>query len=285
MDEKTKLRQEQLIEMVSRFCEKHLDEEYKTLCVKLVEKLGRKREVPFKRGKLENWASGVIYTIGQLNFLFDESFEPYATPDEICDYFKTKKSTASNKARDIRKLLNLKLGNDEFSTELIKEYDLTNMGGDLTQVKTLRGAKTSSRLRNVGSILRSITKSNDVEDVRNDDLRELIFEIFASEGEYIEDAHLQRLYRILKKSVLISPACNGAVLYVSDTKGGISIPSFTSMDEYNLEFQGGNIKPLTWHFVQALGFLESNSNLEGILINPGIDNFFVSRDMIVEILF
>lgn len=43
-----------------------------------------------KRGKLEIWASAVIYALGQINLLFDKDFEPYSTPDEICDYFKTK---------------------------------------------------------------------------------------------------------------------------------------------------------------------------------------------------
>jgi len=76
-------RQEKLIEMVKGFSDEYLDEEYKKLNIKLVEKLERKHDVPFKRGKLENWAGGIVYTIGQLNFLFDDSFHPYATPDDI----------------------------------------------------------------------------------------------------------------------------------------------------------------------------------------------------------
>lgn len=40
-------------------------------------KLGRKREVPFQRGKIEIWAAAVVYAIGSPNFLFDKSFEPY----------------------------------------------------------------------------------------------------------------------------------------------------------------------------------------------------------------
>ena len=146
-DEKIKLKENELVGMVSDFCDKYLDSEYKQLCIKLVEKMGRKREVPFKRGKLENWASGIVYAIGQINFLFDDSFAPFATPDDICNFFGVKKSTASNKARDIRKLFNLKLGNKEFSTEIVLESDISRLGGDLTQIKTLEGAQRTSILR------------------------------------------------------------------------------------------------------------------------------------------
>lgn len=116
-DEKTKIRQEQLVEMVSSFCDEQLDGEYKQLSIKLIEKMGRKHEVPFKRGKLEIWSSAVIYALGQINFLFDKSFEPYSTPDEICDYFGTKKSTVSNKAHTIREMFNLDPFDKEFSTK------------------------------------------------------------------------------------------------------------------------------------------------------------------------
>lgn len=113
MIEDKKLR---LIDMVSAFCDENLNEEFRHLSVKLVEKMSRKHTVPFKRGKLENWASGIIYALAQINFLFDTSSEPHTSPDEICDYFNTKKSTTSNKARDIRKMFDLGHFNEEFST-------------------------------------------------------------------------------------------------------------------------------------------------------------------------
>lgn len=120
-DENTKEREEHIIELVSSFCDDELNEEYKDLCVNLVKKLGRKHDVPFKRGKLEIWASAVVYAIGQINFLFDKSFEPYKTPDDICSYFNTKKSTVSNKAHDIREMCDLGHFDEEFSTKDIEE--------------------------------------------------------------------------------------------------------------------------------------------------------------------
>ena len=120
-DEKTQMKQEKIIELVSSFCDEKLDDEYKQLSIKLVEKMGRKHDVPFKRGKLEIWASAVIYALGQINFLFDKSNEPYAAADDICDYFNTKKSTVSNKARDIREMFNMGHFDSEFSLSNILE--------------------------------------------------------------------------------------------------------------------------------------------------------------------
>jgi len=43
----TQYKKDQLIQMTSKFCEEHLDEEYEFLCKKMIEKMGRKRVVPF----------------------------------------------------------------------------------------------------------------------------------------------------------------------------------------------------------------------------------------------
>ena len=116
-----KSKEKQLLDMVESFSEEHINEEYREICSNLVKKMGRKHDVPFKRGKLEIWASAVIYAIGQINFLFDKSFEPYVTPDEICDYFNTKKSTVADKARQIRDMFNIGHYDKEFSTENLKD--------------------------------------------------------------------------------------------------------------------------------------------------------------------
>nr|WP_294999635.1 DUF6398 domain-containing protein [uncultured Methanobrevibacter sp.] len=39
--------------MVSSFCDDKLDDEYRQLSINLIEKMGRKHDVPFKRGKLK----------------------------------------------------------------------------------------------------------------------------------------------------------------------------------------------------------------------------------------
>lgn len=78
--------------------------------------MGRKRDVPFKKGKPEIWAAAVVYTIGSPNFLFDSSFEPFITSKSIHDHFGTKSSTVTNKAAEIKKMFDLWYYNPEFST-------------------------------------------------------------------------------------------------------------------------------------------------------------------------
>jgi len=121
-----KEREAQLLEMVSIFCTEKLNDDYFRLCEKLIRKLGRKRDVPFQRGKLEIWAAAVVYAIGSINFLFDKSFEPYMTPAQINDYFGTKNTTVTGKAREIKDLFNLWYFNPEFSTQKMTEENPFN---------------------------------------------------------------------------------------------------------------------------------------------------------------
>lgn len=109
MDKKQelKLKEQELIQSVSSFCKEKLNDEYEQLCIKMIQKLGRKRSCPFERGSLDIWAASVVYTIGNMNFLFDRSFEPYIQSSEIHDYFGTKSSTVSAKSKLIRDLLKL----------------------------------------------------------------------------------------------------------------------------------------------------------------------------------
>lgn len=125
MRDKTRINEKahQLISLTTAFCEQRLDDEYEQLCEKLIRKMSRKRNVPYLSGRIEIWAAGVIYALGQINFLFDRSFEPYATPDDICDHFGTNKSTTSQKAKVIRDMFKMTYGDDEFSTERNKEND------------------------------------------------------------------------------------------------------------------------------------------------------------------
>lgn len=120
--------EEKLIELTQIFCNQKLDSDYKHLCEKLIRKLGRKRDVPFQRGKIEIWAAGVIHALGSINFLFDKSFKPYVTTDQISEYFGTKNSTVSNKAREIKDILNLRYFDSEFSTnKMIEENPFKNL--------------------------------------------------------------------------------------------------------------------------------------------------------------
>ena len=117
IEEKTKT----LIEMTAEFCITYLDEDYKQLCEKLIRKMSRKRNVPFLYGRIDIWAAAIVYALGQINFLFDRSFEPYANVEDICNYFGTSKSTTSQKAKLLRDMFKMGYWDSEFSTTNMKK--------------------------------------------------------------------------------------------------------------------------------------------------------------------
>jgi hypothetical protein len=139
--EEIRKKEKKLLALTSSFCAQKLDDDYSQLCQKLILKLGRKREVPFKGGKIEIWAAAVVYTIGSINFLFDKSFEPYVTAEEICNYFGTKKSTVSNKARQIKDMFKMGYFDSDFSTQNMKENnpfnDLVMVNGIMVHLSSI----------------------------------------------------------------------------------------------------------------------------------------------------
>jgi hypothetical protein len=140
-----------LIEMTSGFSDKYLDEDYKQLCEKLILKMKRKRNVPFASGKLEIWAAAMIYALGRVNFLFDKSFKPYATADDICNYFETSKSTTSQKAKLILDTFKMSYYDEEFSTERMKENNplakMAMVNGFIVPKEEIESIKSNKRLK------------------------------------------------------------------------------------------------------------------------------------------
>ena len=66
-------RQQKILLIIDEFCKIKLNEEYFELSERLIQKLGRKRVVPFVTGKTEVWAAGIIHAVGSINFLFDKN--------------------------------------------------------------------------------------------------------------------------------------------------------------------------------------------------------------------
>jgi hypothetical protein len=114
---------QQLIEMTGEYCDQYLDEDYKQLAEKLILKMKRKRDVPFLRGRVNTWAAAVIYALGQINFLFDQSFEPYVAARDIPKYFGVSQSTVGQKAKAIRDMFDLFYWDPEFSTQAMRDSD------------------------------------------------------------------------------------------------------------------------------------------------------------------
>lgn len=119
-------RQAEILELVRGFCTKHLDESYLKLAENLTKKLGRKRDKPLMKGKAEVWAAAIIHALGTINFLFDPAFEPYVSVDDINAYFDTKKSTTTNKSKQIRDMFKMERWDNEFSTDRMNEHNPFN---------------------------------------------------------------------------------------------------------------------------------------------------------------
>jgi Domain of unknown function (DUF6398) len=104
---------EEIAEITDAVCGAILDEEYASLARLAVAKLARKRPSPLLNGRRATWAGGVLYALGQVNFLFDSSQEPHVTADELSAGLGVAKGTLSAKAKQVRDVL----GIDHFSPE------------------------------------------------------------------------------------------------------------------------------------------------------------------------
>ena len=107
--------------LITDFCNQYLNDEYRELCLHLLEKLCRKRPSPLLAGRKNTWAAAIIYAITTNNFIFDKSQPIHLTADELCAPFGLSKSTVSNKAREIRDMFNITYLNPEWQLAILAE--------------------------------------------------------------------------------------------------------------------------------------------------------------------
>jgi hypothetical protein len=108
-------RGKKILDLVGEFCAKELDEEYFELAENLTQKLLRKRSKPLETGQPQIWAASIIHALGTINFLFDKSFKPYVSIDDLNNHFGTSKTTTAAKSKLIRDLLKIDRWDNEFS--------------------------------------------------------------------------------------------------------------------------------------------------------------------------
>lgn len=92
----------------------YLDDDYEQLCLHALEKLCRKRPSPLKSGRINTWAAGIIYAIGSNNFIFDKTQKIHMTAKELVEPLGVASSTASSKAKEIKKMLKIDYFNAEW---------------------------------------------------------------------------------------------------------------------------------------------------------------------------
>lgn len=254
--------EKRLTGMLNEFSEEYLDDEYWDLTIKLADRLVESG-ISFKRGRLENWACAIILAVGQLNFLFDYQTRPYITQDFLCSYFGSNRQTVTVKARDIRRALKLKLGDEEFSTRTVLMMNIPESNHDLDRIRPLDEVK----------FLLSQKPPSDVWDVENTELVDLIHD------DKIDD----ELYSHLRNAYFIGYFSGPVLVKIDDSEGKFLIPLFTSMDECDLIINAfKDFKPDTWPLVNALSYIGSE-RFNGVILNPDIDDFIVSTEMLARV--
>ena len=98
---------EEISGIIVEYFKKYLNDDYRVLCLRLLEKLCRKRPSPLLQGRRNTWAAGIVYAIAANNFVFDKSMPIHLTTDELSRPFGVAPSTAGNKAAEIRKLVQI----------------------------------------------------------------------------------------------------------------------------------------------------------------------------------
>ena len=106
---------EAITSLTDAFCREHLNEDYAALARRMTAALCRKRPSPLTSGQPRTWACGIVYVLGQINFLTDPSTQPYMTTADLCARFGVGQSTASAKARVISQALDTSRLNLEWS--------------------------------------------------------------------------------------------------------------------------------------------------------------------------
>lgn len=119
--EKNQERAKEISNLINEFCNRYLNDELRGYAIKLLEKLTRKRTYSIISGRIEIWASAIIYVIARINFLFDSENPNYISTDTICDFFGTKKSTVGSKATDIEKASKIRMGEEGFCSSEISD--------------------------------------------------------------------------------------------------------------------------------------------------------------------
>ncbi len=119
--EKTMQTKQQLLNLTEDFCNKKLDEEHKELAHKLIHAIFRNSNHSFANEKPAILAAGVIHAIGSVNLLFDDSFEPYISEQELNDDFETNPEMTNNYSVIIREQLNLNFFDREYPSQVHEE--------------------------------------------------------------------------------------------------------------------------------------------------------------------
>jgi len=96
-----------IVALIDAFCRERLTEEYLHRCCQLAGVLARKRPSPLLSGTSSAWASGIVRSIGWVNFLDDKTQKPHMKMIEIDKLFGVSSATGQAKSKGIRTMLKI----------------------------------------------------------------------------------------------------------------------------------------------------------------------------------
>jgi hypothetical protein len=108
-------RVEEIVAHCDRVSKEVLDEEYATFARRLTTRLARKRPSPLARGETRIWAGGILYALGQLNFLFTADAPMHLPGYRLAEIAGVSPSTIAAKAKTVREAADLRAFDDEFT--------------------------------------------------------------------------------------------------------------------------------------------------------------------------
>lgn len=131
----------EVVRLTDAACREGLNEEYAQMARRAAEVLARKRPSPLLGGRAPGWACGIVYALGQVNFLFDRSFEPYLSAGELCALFGVSAATGAAKAKEVRAALKTRTMDPAWTLPSLMDQNpmawIVSIDGFLVDARTL----------------------------------------------------------------------------------------------------------------------------------------------------
>ncbi len=111
-----------IVAVTDRFCDEHLDAEFKRLCRDMAVVLCREG-CPVASGKAAGWAAGVVYSVAWVNFLSDPSQPHHMRAEDMARAAGVSPATLMNRAKVVREGLGLRRMDPRWSTTDMLEHN------------------------------------------------------------------------------------------------------------------------------------------------------------------
>jgi Domain of unknown function (DUF6398) len=131
----------EIVRLTDAACLQGLNQEYADLARRAAEVMSRKRPSPLLGGRALGWACGIVYALGQVNFLFDKSSAPHLSSGDLCALFGVSAATGAAKAKEVRRVLKTRVMDPDWTLPSLMDGNpmawLVSIDGFLVDARTL----------------------------------------------------------------------------------------------------------------------------------------------------